>query len=71
MRIALAQINPLVGDLAGNAGRILEACRQAHQQQADLVVTPELALWGYPPPRPVAEQRPRRAATHGDGPTEP
>ena len=49
MRIALAQINPLVGDLAGNAGRILEACRQAHQQQANLVVTPELALWGYPP----------------------
>ena len=49
MRIALAQINPLVGDLAGNAGRILNACHQADQQQADLVVTPELALWGYPP----------------------
>ena len=49
MRIALAQLNPLVGDLVGNAERILEACYQAHQQQADLVVTPELALWGYPP----------------------
>ena len=49
MRIALAQLNPLVGDLVGNAERILEACHQAHQQQADLVVTPELALWGYPP----------------------
>ncbi|MEB3158371.1 MAG: NAD+ synthase, partial [Synechococcus sp.] len=49
MRIALAQINPLVGDLAGNAERILRACQQAQHQQADLVVTPELALWGYPP----------------------
>ena len=49
MRIALAQINPLVGDLSGNAQRILEASRQAIDQQADLVVTPELAIWGYPP----------------------
>lgn len=49
MRIALAQINPLVGDLGGNAQRILEASRQAMEQQADLVVTPELAIWGYPP----------------------
>ena len=49
MRIALAQINPLVGDLSGNAQRILEASRQAIDKQADLVVTPELAIWGYPP----------------------
>jgi NAD+ synthase/NAD+ synthase (glutamine-hydrolysing) len=48
MRIALAQINPLVGDLAGNARRILRACQDAHRAGADLVVTPELALWGYP-----------------------
>jgi NAD+ synthetase len=49
MRIALAQINPLVGDLSGNGVQLLEACRHAGEQGADLVVAPELALWGYPP----------------------
>ncbi len=49
MRLALAQLNPLVGDLAGNGRRILAACRDAQAQAADLVVTPELSLWGYPP----------------------
>ncbi|OUW46662.1 MAG: NAD+ synthase [Synechococcus sp. TMED187] len=49
MRIALAQLNPFVGDLAGNANKILQSCRQANGLQADLVVTPELGLWGYPP----------------------
>jgi NAD+ synthase (glutamine-hydrolysing) len=49
MRLALAQINPLVGDLSGNAALLLAACRTAHTQSAELVVAPELALWGYPP----------------------
>jgi NAD+ synthetase len=49
MRLALAQLNPVVGDLAGNGARILEACRQAHAQGAHVVLTPELSLWGYPP----------------------
>ena len=49
MRLALAQLNPLVGDLPGNAQRILTACHQALSQETDLVVTPELSLWGYPP----------------------
>jgi|Wag4MinimDraft_19_1082662.scaffolds.fasta_scaffold08927_3 NAD+ synthetase len=49
MRLALVQLNPLVGDLAGNAARILSACRQAEAAGADLVLTPELSLWGYPP----------------------
>jgi NAD+ synthase (glutamine-hydrolysing) len=49
MRLALAQINPLVGDLPGNGRLLLEACRRAHGLGADLVVAPELALWGYPP----------------------
>ena len=49
MRLALAQLNPLVGDLAGNGARILAACRQAATQGASLVLTPELSLWGYPP----------------------
>jgi NAD+ synthase (glutamine-hydrolysing) len=49
MRLALAQINPLVGDLAGNGEQLLQACRRAATAGADLVVAPELALWGYPP----------------------
>ena len=47
--VALAQINPTVGDLAGNARRIVDAARRAHAAGAQLVVTPELALCGYPP----------------------
>ena len=49
MRLALAQLNPLVGDLAGNGELILAASRQAAAQGAELVLTPELSLWGYPP----------------------
>ena len=49
MRLALAQLNPLVGDLAGNGELILAASHQAAAQGADLVLTPELSLWGYPP----------------------
>ena len=49
MRLALAQLNPLVGDLAGNGEKILAACREAADLGADLVLTPELSLWGYPP----------------------
>ncbi len=49
MRLALAQLNALVGDLEGNAQRILAACRAAAEAGADLVLTPELSLWGYPP----------------------
>lgn len=49
MKIAIAQINPTVGDLAGNAQRILTAARQASDAGADLLLTPELSLCGYPP----------------------
>lgn len=49
MRIGLAQINTTVGDLTGNAVRILSAYRELVAQGAELVVTPELALTGYPP----------------------
>lgn len=49
MKIALAQLNPLIGDLAGNARKILLAAEKAAQQGADLVVTSELSLIGYPP----------------------
>ena len=49
MRLALAQLDALVGDLAGNGERILTACRRAAGAGARLVLTPELSLWGYPP----------------------
>ncbi len=49
MKAALAQINAVVGDIAGNAVLIAEAARRAYAQGARLVVTPELALTGYPP----------------------
>jgi NAD+ synthase (glutamine-hydrolysing) len=47
MRIALAQINPISGDIDGNTSLILEAIRNAASRGADLVVTPEMALPGY------------------------
>ncbi len=47
--IAAAQINCTVGDLAGNAARILESTERARAAGADLVLTPELSLCGYPP----------------------
>ncbi len=49
LRIALAQLNPIVGDLAGNAAKALAAHGQASAAGADLIVFPELFLNGYPP----------------------
>ncbi len=49
MKIALGQINPTVGDLAGNRERIVHAIAEASRQGAELVIFPELALLGYPP----------------------
>ena len=49
MKISLLQINPTIGDLSGNAKLIAEGVRNAQSHGADLVVTPELALLGYPP----------------------
>lgn len=45
--ICIAQLNFVVGDLSGNAQKIIEAAKQAHAQGASLLVTPELALCGY------------------------
>ena len=47
MRVALAQLNPVSGDIDGNARKILAAIEEARRQEADLVVTPEMALPGY------------------------
>lgn len=49
MKIVLAQINPTVGDFAGNTEKILEYSNRAHEQGAELVLFPELAVCGYPP----------------------
>src|SRR5690606_24149392 len=46
--VGMAQINTRVGDLAGNAAKILAAAAQAHAGGARLLVTPEMALTGYP-----------------------
>jgi NAD+ synthase (glutamine-hydrolysing) len=49
MKLALCQINPVVGDLEGNAARILDFASRAAAGGADLAVFPELCLTGYPP----------------------
>lgn len=49
MRFLLAQINPTIGDLDGNAQKIIEGIYKAREQKADIVIFPELSLTGYPP----------------------
>ena len=48
VRLAMAQINPTVGDLEGNSSQILDKVQQAHELGSNLVLFPELALTGYP-----------------------
>ncbi|NOS35115.1 MAG: hypothetical protein GQ522_00595, partial [Deltaproteobacteria bacterium] len=49
MRLAMAQINPTVGDLKGNSRKIIRYIERAKSLDADLVIFPELAVTGYPP----------------------
>ncbi|HXI95175.1 MAG TPA: nitrilase-related carbon-nitrogen hydrolase, partial [Candidatus Acidoferrum sp.] len=49
LRVALAQVNPVVGDLEGNARLVIDWIGRAREQRADLVCFPELVLTGYPP----------------------
>jgi NAD+ synthase (glutamine-hydrolysing) len=49
MKIAIAQINPTIGDLPGNTQKILEIAQKASSYGARLLLTPELSLCGYPP----------------------
>jgi len=49
LRIALAQLNVCVGDVQNNLSQVQAAIRQAREQQADLIIFPELVLAGYPP----------------------
>ena len=48
-RIALAQINTVVGDLDGNTAKVIDYMRRARELGADLIAFPELAITGYPP----------------------
>ncbi len=77
LTIALAQLNPIVGDLAGNVAKLRAARAQAAQLGADLVVFSELFLTGYPPEdlvlKPAFQAASRAAlddlaATMGEGP---
>lgn len=49
MRVALAQMNPLLGDFQGNSEKILEMSRRAVERRADIVLFPEASLFGYHP----------------------
>ena len=62
LRVALAQMNATVGDLAGNERAIREAIAAARGQHADLVLFPELALTGYPPEDLLLKEHFLRAA---------
>src|SRR5712675_2159358 len=57
MKIGFAQINPTVGDLRGNCELIIGAYQRLAAAGADLVLTPELALTGYPPQDLVFKSR--------------
>jgi NAD+ synthase (glutamine-hydrolysing) len=74
MRLALAQINTVVGDLDGNAARIVGRMREARDAGADLVLFPELAVTGYPPEdllfRPEFLRQARRSLDRIAGETE-
>ncbi len=66
LTLVMAQLDPLVGDIPGNAARAIEAVREARiEHGADIVVFPELFLSGYPPEdlllRPSMETRLREA----------
>ena len=66
MRIALAQINPTVGDFSGNSAKIIDYSLRAKSAGVDLVLFPELSICGYPPrdlvERPWFVERNRQAA---------
>src|SRR5213592_2225049 len=57
MKIGFAQINPTVGDLSGNFEKILRAYERLAAAEAELVLTPELAVPGYPPQDLVFKSR--------------
>ena len=62
LQIALAQLNPLLGDLEGNAAKLRSARLEAARQGADLIVFSELFITGYPPEDLVRKPAFARAA---------
>jgi NAD+ synthase (glutamine-hydrolysing) len=64
MRLALAQINSVVGDIDGNAARVIEWLERAREASADLVLFPELVVTGYPPEDLLLRPGFVRAARH-------
>jgi NAD+ synthase (glutamine-hydrolysing) len=48
LRLALAQVNPTLGDLAGNADLVMQSCREAAERGAHVVAMPEMVITGYP-----------------------
>jgi len=67
LKLALAQINPVVGDIEGNAARIIASAREAAALGADLCVFPEMAITGYPPEDLVFKSSFQRAAMEAVG----
>ena len=65
LRLALAQSNPVVGDISGNSDKVVEAARRAVEAGADLLATGEMALTGYPIEDLAAQPSFLRAATRG------
>ena len=63
MKIGIAQLNNIVGDLSGNAEAIVSAYNQSVAKGAEIVITPELSLTGYPPRNLVFKS----AIVFGDG----
>ncbi|RLB02381.1 MAG: NAD+ synthase, partial [Deltaproteobacteria bacterium] len=49
LRLGLAQINPVVGDLSGNVQKVLSFAKEAEKMGVDLLCFPEMAITGYPP----------------------
>ena len=49
MKVALVQLNPLIGDIHGNGNKIISTFKEAKNKNINLILTPELSLWGYPP----------------------
>lgn len=68
MKLGICQLNPTVGDFAGNRQRILSAILECRHQGAELVVLPELALCGYPPEDLL--RRPGFVAAHDEALTQ-
>nr|HPI37907.1 nitrilase-related carbon-nitrogen hydrolase [Ignavibacteriaceae bacterium] len=61
MKIAICQINPVIGDIKGNQEKILDGYKRGVEDGAELVVFPELSLVGYPPLDLVEKQEFRNA----------